>query len=334
VKKPTFFLLAALMVFLAAFPASAVKYMAVVETEVDAQSGAKINKAEVRQITAVLRAEAVKNLPKDKYNIMTAETVIAQGSAKLEECAEENCVITLGNKIGADYIVRGIISKLGANLTISVEMYETVDGNLVESSSLVRAGNVTELLDRAAGACAEMYKRFEDARKAPITYTITTTINPANGGTVSRDPDQISYTPGTVVSVTATPTSGYEFTGWSGASSSKNTTLKAPIDRNLTLTANFDKQTPTYKYSSPESGQNQTVGYIALDTPLAGMFIATLPPMAEVYVNGRFVGTSNGGELKVPVGTHIFRFVKNGVEKAETITVSPGKNPTMFVNLK
>ncbi|MDR2593049.1 MAG: PEGA domain-containing protein [Chitinispirillales bacterium] len=66
----------------------------------------------------------------------------------------------------------------------------------------------------------------------------------------------------------------------------------------------------------------------------ATIFIATLPPKAEVYIGGRLVGTSNEGELQVPTGTHEVRFVKDGVEKKETITFNPGKNPTRFVNLK
>jgi hypothetical protein len=85
--------------------AAGVKYVAVVETGVDASFGAsaKLTRAEVRQITAELRKEAVNNLlPQDKYNIMTSETVIAQGGAVLEECAEENCVIKLGSTIGRD----------------------------------------------------------------------------------------------------------------------------------------------------------------------------------------------------------------------------------------
>jgi len=47
---------AALLLFLAGISAAGVKYVAVVETEVDAQSGASaaMNPAEVRQITAAL----------------------------------------------------------------------------------------------------------------------------------------------------------------------------------------------------------------------------------------------------------------------------------------
>jgi len=151
------------------------KYVAVVETEVDEQSGAaaKLNKAEVRLITTELRSVAVKTLPRDKYNIMTSETVMSQGSAKLEECVEENCVIALGAKIGADYIVRGIVSKLGTNLTMSVEMYETNDGNLVATSGVVRSGNTAELLDKAAAACTDMYKTFIASQSSPPKTPVT-----------------------------------------------------------------------------------------------------------------------------------------------------------------
>jgi uncharacterized protein (TIGR02145 family) len=95
---------------------------------------------------------------------MTSETVIAQGGAVLEECADENCVISLGSKIGADYIVRGTVSKFGAKLTVSVDIYETDDGNLVASSDLVKSDKIEELLELTAKACADMYKAFELAR--------------------------------------------------------------------------------------------------------------------------------------------------------------------------
>jgi tetratricopeptide (TPR) repeat protein len=146
--------------------ATRVKNVAVVETEIDAQSGAsaEMNPAEVRLMTAGLRREAVENLPRDKYNIMTSETVIAQGSAVLEECFDENCVITLGSKIGADYIVRGNISKVGTELTLSVEMYETENGNLVASSEFVSSEKTAELLKRGTAACGEMYRKFENPK--------------------------------------------------------------------------------------------------------------------------------------------------------------------------
>jgi hypothetical protein len=139
-----------------------VKNVAVVETEIDAQSGAsaELTSADARLVTAELRREAVKNLPKGKYNVMTSETVYAQGSAVLEQCADENCVIVLGSAIGADFIVRGTISKIQTRFTLSVEIYETDNGNLVASSDPIRSESLGDLLEQSAAVCADMYNIF------------------------------------------------------------------------------------------------------------------------------------------------------------------------------
>jgi uncharacterized repeat protein (TIGR02543 family) len=267
------------------------KYVAVVEVEIDTTSGVSdyLSYAEAREITAELRREAVKNLPTGKYNIMTSETVQAQSGAVLEECLEENCVITLGAKIGADYIVRGIVRKFKTLLTLSVEMYETEDGTLVASSDPVRSENAADLLMKTAAACANMYKTFAisqgSGQKAPVTpaaHTITTAANPPNGGSVSRSPDQTTYTTGTTVSVTAVPANGYAFTEWSGASNSKKTTLTAPIDRDLTLTANFQptqlklEQNPEPNAGlaqEPPARKHHTPAAVSLDVVGAGVLV-------------------------------------------------------------
>jgi len=154
------------MAFFAGMSVAGIKYVAVVETGVDERSGASsaLNAAEVALITAELRRVAVENLPRDKYNVMTSETVQSMGGAVLEECAEENCIITLGSRIGADYIVRGIVSKFGTKLTLSIELYETENGTLVASSEPIRSENKGELLEMAATASANMYKKFTGAK--------------------------------------------------------------------------------------------------------------------------------------------------------------------------
>ncbi|MDR2591826.1 MAG: InlB B-repeat-containing protein [Chitinispirillales bacterium] len=269
-KKLTFALIIA---FFASAPAvyAQVKYVAVVETEVDAASGASddITSAEVRLMTAELRREAVKNLPRGKYNIMTSETVYAQGSAVLESCADENCVISLGAKIGADYIVRGIISKLRTRFTLSVEIYETENGNLMASSDPVRSENIAELIEKAAAVCAEMYKTFaasqsaaaprstlspaqipaqSPAPKAPeTTYAVTVAADPASGGYVTRNPNQARYAPGTRVNLMASANSGYKFSGWSGDTANAidaANLLTVTMNGDKSLTANFIR--PTY----------------------------------------------------------------------------------------
>jgi len=254
VKRLTFFLLAAWIAAITAPAAFAqLKYVAVVETELDATSGAvnDLSAAEVRQITTELRREAVKNLPRAKYNVMTSETVQAQGGAVLEECADENCVIILGSKIGADYIVRGIISKFKTLLTLSIEMYETENGTLVASSEPVRSENAAELLMLAAAASADMYKMFTgtqgpvaqgSAPKAAVRYTVAAAANPAEGGAVSRNPDQTNYAPGTKVSLTAAAADGYAFNGWSGDATGRKNRLTVTVNGDKAVTANFYRQ--------------------------------------------------------------------------------------------
>ena len=79
-------------------------------------------------------------------------------------------------------------------------------------------------------------------------YTLTVNVSPPNSGTVSRSPNKETYLHGEQVTVTAAPTSGNVFNGWSGASSSKNNAITIIMDDDKTLTAGFG--TPNAKQFS------------------------------------------------------------------------------------
>jgi len=91
------------------------------------------------------------------------------------------------------------------------------------------------------------------------TYTLTTNKSPSAGGSVSVIPDNISYTAGEQVTVTATPNADYSFTGWSGASTSKETTVAITMDGNKTLTANFARMYTLTTSASPATGGGVSV---------------------------------------------------------------------------
>jgi hypothetical protein len=126
----------------------------------ESEASAKLTKSDVMFITGGLRSEAVKNLPHERYKVMTTETVYAQGSAVLEACAEENCIIKLGSNIGADYIVKGVISKFQNKYTLLVEIYETEDADLIEMSEPVLSEKIDDLLEKGKRVFADMYKSF------------------------------------------------------------------------------------------------------------------------------------------------------------------------------
>ena len=70
-----------------------------------------------------------------------------------------------------------------------------------------------------------------------LTYTLTTGV--VGEGTVTRDPDQASFTYGEVVTLTAVAAPGWTFTGWSGDASGTATPLTLTIQADTVITATF-----------------------------------------------------------------------------------------------
>ena len=75
--------------------------------------------------------------------------------------------------------------------------------------------------------------------KDPIIYTLTTSANPAEGGTVL--PSTPQFEEGETATVIATPSSDYLFQSWSGATGSTNST-SVVMNSDKTVTANFVKK--------------------------------------------------------------------------------------------
>ncbi len=84
------------------------------------------------------------------------------------------------------------------------------------------------------------------AHFSPICYTLNRNAQPNNGGNIAPNlpkspdcPDDNQYTYGTVVSLTATPNTDYEFDGWSGALTGAQNPQNLTIDGNKNVTAHF-----------------------------------------------------------------------------------------------
>jgi len=74
-------------------------------------------------------------------------------------------------------------------------------------------------------------------------YTLTVNINPSGLGTVTKNPNKSTYCSGEQVTLTASPSSGYTFSYWSGVDSSSGTTAYVTMNGNRTVTANFNATT-------------------------------------------------------------------------------------------
>ncbi|HEX3798591.1 MAG TPA: Calx-beta domain-containing protein [Verrucomicrobiae bacterium] len=94
-------------------------------------------------------------------------------------------------------------------------------------------------------------------------YTLNLLVN--GPGTITRNPQASYYSPGSAVIVTAAPSAGSQFTGWSGDVASTSNPLNVTLNNNLTITANFastnptPSQPPTIIITSPAN--NSAFGY-------------------------------------------------------------------------
>ena len=77
------------------------------------------------------------------------------------------------------------------------------------------------------------------ANFTPVTPSLyTLTVNSTNGS-VTKSPNQTSYAPGTVVTLTAIPAVGYNFANWSGGLTGSTNPATITMNSNKTITANF-----------------------------------------------------------------------------------------------
>ncbi len=77
----------------------------------------------------------------------------------------------------------------------------------------------------------------EDGSGTPADYTLTT--NTSGPGSITRSPDKPSYTPGEAVTLTAVPSAGSTFTGWSGGATGGANPTVVTMNADTTVTASF-----------------------------------------------------------------------------------------------
>ncbi len=131
------------------------------------------------------------------------------------------------------------IAQVGTNITSFIDMTVTAGTTYCY---WVRAFNT-------AGNSA--YSNEACATAATVSFTLTVAKN--GNGTVSSSPAGIScgsdcsqtYTSVTSVTLTATPASGYAFSGWSGGGCSGTGTCTLLINTNTSVTATFSATAPT-----------------------------------------------------------------------------------------
>ena len=130
--------------------------------------------------------------------------------------------------------------------------------NLASGSDLINAG-ATSTGITYNGSAPDIGAIESGTTTTPTSYSLTVNISPSAGGSVSRSPNNTTYTAGTVVTLTATPASGYTFSGWSGGASGTSSTTTVTMNANQTVTATFTASTGTPEIVLSSSAGNAQV---------------------------------------------------------------------------
>lgn len=98
------------------------------------------------------------------------------------------------------------------------------------------------------------------------------------------------------------------------------TTVPPPVPRSTTS-------------SSPAVTTSSTSPTVSSMGGEAVIFIASIPPLADVYLGDKMIGKTNAAELKLPAGVQTLKFIKGPKEITKQFTLKPGKNPSQMVRL-
>jgi uncharacterized repeat protein (TIGR02543 family) len=124
----------------------------------------------------------------------------------------------------------------------------------------------------------------------PIQYALT--VNTSGAGSVALNPAGGVYNAGTVVTLTATPNSGYQFSGWSGDLSSAGGTNPATItmDGNKNVTATFTLSAGGIQvvHEETQTGGSSSATTVTTSSSLTGasghLYLAAIATKAKVTV--------------------------------------------------
>lgn len=124
------------------------------------------------------------------------------------------------------------------------------------------------------------------------TYTLTTSVN-SGMGAITKTPSYSTYTHGTPVTVTATPTTGYFFAGWSGDVTGSTNPLTITMNGDKTVRATFSQNTYTLS-TSVVSGVGTITKTPSYSSYPYGSVVSLTATPSEGYVFGSWGGDTTG----------------------------------------
>ena len=121
-----------------------------------------VSTTEMRHMTDELRRQAVQALPGEDYAVLTRDNMysLLPPDSEEAECLAESCAVEIGRAIGAEYISQGSIGTFGGDLSLSIELYETMSGKLL-GSIVMESSDVKSLMEAIRKQAPGLFARIK-----------------------------------------------------------------------------------------------------------------------------------------------------------------------------
>ena len=166
------------------------------------------------------------------------------------------------------------------------------------------------------------------------TYTLTTTASPSTGGMVAKNPDLVTYAYNTPVTLTATLTAGYTFTGWSGDLTGSTNPASITMTGNKNVTATFQASPVTYTLTttvSPSTGGMVTKSPNQSSYPSGTVVTLTAAPAAGYALtgwSGDLTGSTNPTTIAMTGNKNVTAVFQANTPPSAPVLLSPSNGLT------
>ena len=167
-------------------PSMAAETEAIAVLELQDQSD-RLKVSEVQYLSTILRQAVGDAMDRTRFNLMTRETMEVMFGSKGIQCLAGQCLVDVGVRLQANYVVGGTVSMVGGKFAITLEAYETRTrtqkstktdkATTMDEAELLVQKLATQVIQEATGATGSARKGEKDG----TLYLL------ANGDGVSYD---------------------------------------------------------------------------------------------------------------------------------------------------
>ena len=180
---------------------------------------------------------------------------------------------------------------------------KTLDSLCLSNAVLSDSGNYRCIVMNSAGKDTSNEVKLKVIHVLP-KFTLTTAVLPTTSGSVSLSPSGGTYDSGTVVTMTASPVSGYDFSSWSGSATGTSTSVTVTMSGNINVTANFTAHVLP-KFTLSTTVQPTAGGSVSLSpsggTYDSGTVVTVTASRASGYDFSSWSGSATGTSTSISV---------------------------------